>query len=356
MLKLVERELRAAREKTTETLRQMTRLHELGARLISTGDLRSMLVEVLRAAMDITGVDMGHVQECDDAGVLTITAHLGFEQLFLEHFARVEAHTDSACDTSIAGRQRVIVEDVTTSAVFKGSRSLQVMRAAGVQAVQTTPLFDRSGRLLGMLSTHYRTPHRFEDDELRWLDVLALFAADVIERGQAEGVLARSHRELERRVAERTKWLTLMHAISVAINESTTWDDASAAGVAPPVRSRALADRAHLPPRSGRRRHDHRHCRMGGPAALSALSCRDLGPTLSQRTEPARARLRRGPPRVGERTTGAARAAAVQRGPRGATEPRVRGRHARQVRARRRRRARAVLGSAASADRAVPRS
>ena len=62
----------------------------------------------IHAAMDITGVDMGHVQECDDAGVLTITAHVGFEQPFLANFARVEAHTDSACGAAIAGRQRLV--------------------------------------------------------------------------------------------------------------------------------------------------------------------------------------------------------------------------------------------------------
>jgi hypothetical protein len=36
----------------------------------------------------------------------------------------------------------------------------------------------------------------------------------------------RSHQDLERRVAARTRWLSLMHSVAQAINEVTTWDDA----------------------------------------------------------------------------------------------------------------------------------
>jgi GAF domain-containing protein len=44
----------------------------------------------------------------------------------------------------------------------------------------------RSGALVGMLSTHYRTPRRPEDRDLWLLDLLARQAADAIERTQIE--------------------------------------------------------------------------------------------------------------------------------------------------------------------------
>ena len=90
--------------------------------------------------------------------------------------------------------------------------------------MQSTPLFDRSGAFLGTLSTHYRVRHEFDGAEQRWLDLLARHAGDIIQRFLTEALL-RTTSELERRVAERTKWLSLMHAVTRAINEAPNWVD-----------------------------------------------------------------------------------------------------------------------------------
>ncbi len=226
MLKQAEKELRAAREQLAGDLRRMSRLHDLGERLAARGEARLMLEEIIRAAIEITDAAMGNIQQCDDAGVLTIAAQVGFERPFLEYFARIDAHSDTACSHGMAGQQRVLVEDVETSPVFGGSPSRQALLEAGAHAVQSTPLLDRSGRFLGMFSTHYRTSHRFSEDELRWLDLLARHAGDALERQRAEAASARSQEELERRVGERTQWLSLLHELSQSITEAPTWDTA----------------------------------------------------------------------------------------------------------------------------------
>jgi two-component system CheB/CheR fusion protein len=225
-IKRAERDLRIAREQAAEDLRRMTRLHALSGQLIRPGDVHAMLDTVIHAAVDITDAEMGNVQLADEAGTLTIVAQIGFDRPFLEFFARVDAHTDSACAVALAGRQRVFVEDVTTSPVFADRPSLPVMAAAGVRAVQSTPLVDRTGRLLGILSTHYRNVHRFDEAELRWVDLLARLATDIIERQRTEELLSRAHQSLEARVADRTRWLSLMHDVARAINEAATWDEA----------------------------------------------------------------------------------------------------------------------------------
>ena len=67
-----------------------------------------------------------------------------------------------------------------------GSDDLETYRQTGIRAVQSTPLFSRAGRLLGMISTHWRRPHQPSERDLHLLDVLARQAADLIERNQAE--------------------------------------------------------------------------------------------------------------------------------------------------------------------------
>jgi two-component system CheB/CheR fusion protein len=225
-LKQSERHLRTARDQVAEDLRRMTRLHGLSADSISSSDVHAVLQNVVRAAVDITAAEMGDLQRCDESGVLKMVGHSGFKPPFLDFFASVGAGAHSPCSAAAATGRRVLVEDVNASDIFVGHPSLAVMEQAGVRAVQSTPLFDRSGRLIGVFSTHYRAVHRFDEAELRWLDLLAHHAAGLLERQRIEEQLGRSHKELESRVADRTRWLSLMHDVARAINEAGTWDDA----------------------------------------------------------------------------------------------------------------------------------
>jgi len=94
--------------------------------------------------------------------------------------------------------ERVVVEDVTQHPEFVGKPALDVLLGAGVRAVQSTPLCARSGRLLGMLSTHSRTQRRPPERDLRLLDLLARQLADLVERSEAEEALRRAKEEWER--------------------------------------------------------------------------------------------------------------------------------------------------------------
>src|SRR5262249_11577300 len=62
---------------------------------------------------------------------------------------------------------------------------------AGVRAVQSTPLVSRSGKLIGVLSTHLKHSGRPAEHTLRLLDRLAREAADIIAYAQAEAELKR---------------------------------------------------------------------------------------------------------------------------------------------------------------------
>jgi PAS domain S-box-containing protein len=188
----------------------MTRLREV-ANLCGAGyEIEECLKGILDAAIAITGAQRGNIQLFDaDEGDLVIAAQRGFEAPFLNFFARVEAGEASACGAAFRAGERVVVEDVIGSATFAGQPSGEVMLAAGVRAVQSTPLTSSAGVVLGMISTHFTRPYRPGERELRYMDLLARQAADYLERKRAEQALRAVSNELEQTTEILSTALTL---------------------------------------------------------------------------------------------------------------------------------------------------
>ncbi len=180
-------------------------MQQVSTRLLQAGDVSLLLHDILDAAIEITGADMGNIQLLDGEH-LRITAQRGFEAPFLEFFDAVHGGL-AACGAALQRGERVVVADVAHSPIFAGTQALDVMIAAGARAVQSTPLVSRTGRLLGMFSTHYRhAPRQPGERALHLLDILARQAADLIERSQAEEDLRSREAELEL-VVNRTPFM-----------------------------------------------------------------------------------------------------------------------------------------------------
>jgi PAS domain S-box-containing protein len=152
-----------------------------------------VLEEIVDLAISITHADQGNIQLLDPAARrLKVAAYRGHERWWLDFFESVAEGQGASCGAALQQGGRVIVEDVTTSPVFVGTPALEVQLGAGIRAVQSTPLFGSSGDLVGMISTHFRTPHRPDERDLRLLDLLARQAADMIERVRSEAALRKS--------------------------------------------------------------------------------------------------------------------------------------------------------------------
>lgn len=192
-------ERKLAEERSAVNLRAMTRLWAVGNRCARpSNDIDGCLMEVLEAAIELSGADQGTVQLRDaETGDLRIRAQQGFEASFLSHFQSVCMASGAACGTAMTEGRQVVVPDVEMSEVFRNTSSLQVLLGAGVRAVQSTPLISSTGQVLGMLSTHFRTPHHPSEEELRFMQLLARQAADYLERKWAEEEMRRRAEEFQ---------------------------------------------------------------------------------------------------------------------------------------------------------------
>src|SRR5215469_1586998 len=182
--KRAELELLATKDELAAELTAMTRLHQLSTRLMTTTELQPLLEEVLGATIALQNADFGNVQLYEpETRTLEIVAHQGLGPEFLRFFATMRDPRGS-CGRALHEGRRVIVEDVMADPDYEPLR--EIVTATGYRAVQSTPLFTRSGDPLGVISTHFRQPHRPTESELRLTDLYALQAAEMIERKRAE--------------------------------------------------------------------------------------------------------------------------------------------------------------------------
>ncbi|MFJ8787757.1 GAF domain-containing protein [Streptomyces sp. NPDC102462] len=158
----------------------LRRLQDGAAELRDAPHLGLVLVRVMRTAMDLVGADFGNVQVVDPCdGSLVLVTQCGFGPRFLDHFAVVD---DDHCVCGRAARRgdQEVVADVRAAPGM--ARHEGIFRAAGVRAVQSTPLVDCAGRLVGMVSTHMSEPGQPSERDLGIMRLYGLLAGESIGR------------------------------------------------------------------------------------------------------------------------------------------------------------------------------
>jgi len=119
------------------------------------------LYNLLDAVIEATQADFGDLQLMDSSsGGLKIVAQRGFENDFLDFFRCVKDES-TACGVALKRRQRVIVKDITRHSIYcgPGSRAtLEALLSARVRALHSTPLYNSSGNVIGVLSALYNKP------------------------------------------------------------------------------------------------------------------------------------------------------------------------------------------------------
>ncbi len=129
-------------------------------------------------------------------GELLLLSYRGFTPEAAQFWEWVPADSGSSCAAVLQTRQRVIVPDVETCAFMAATEDLRILRQTAIRAVQSTPLFSRTGQIVGMISTHWREQHTPLERDLRIFDVLARQAADLIERRRTEEAAVEKEQQL----------------------------------------------------------------------------------------------------------------------------------------------------------------
>src|SRR5262249_36139962 len=176
------------------------RLQEISTLLIEEGNLDSLYRRVLDAAIDLMSAHIGSLQSFSpEQRELRLLVWKGFHPDSAAFWERVGLESATACGAALSVGHRVMVPDVEACDFMAGTADLDAYRQSGIRAVQSTPLVSRSGRLLGMISTHWLEPHQPTERAFRLFDVLARQAADLVERIQVETALRESE--------QRSRWL-----------------------------------------------------------------------------------------------------------------------------------------------------
>lgn len=136
---------------------------------------------IVTLAVMIAGADMGAMQILDGAsGTLKLCACLGFDLDAISSFGDISAASPTACGRALAQGRRVIVTDIYASDVCD-EPSLALLCAAGVMAIQATPIVSRAGNVIGMVTTYWRSPHQPSRHTLNLMDKVVDEAAVLLE-------------------------------------------------------------------------------------------------------------------------------------------------------------------------------
>lgn len=172
-------------------------LQTISMELLGKGDMQSIYNKVIDVAMKIMNSDFASMQmlfkDKDNENKLELLSYHGFNHDTAEFWKVVSANkSGSACGEAMRKCQRVIVSNIEECDFIQGTDDLECFLQAGIHAVQSTPLFSRNGKMLGMISTHWHKHYTPTEVQLSYFDVLSRMAADLIERKIYEQTLCES--------------------------------------------------------------------------------------------------------------------------------------------------------------------
>jgi signal transduction histidine kinase/chemotaxis response regulator CheB len=200
-IKSAESALHESERRLADELMVMRRLHRMTLAVSTAPGLAPALDEILRAAIDLHGADLGNIQLYERASrQLRIVAQNGFTPPFLEYFRVVGVDDGTSSGRALRTLEPSRIADVTADPGYLPFRAIAA--EAGYRAVQSVPLITRAGEITGVLSVHFAAPHAFHERDRQLGDLLGRQAADLIESRTQLAELEASQERLSRQAQE----------------------------------------------------------------------------------------------------------------------------------------------------------
>lgn len=197
---LKEKRIAELSEKLADELSDARLLQRLSMELIQEEDLAGLYQKIMDAAVDIMQSQYASMQVLyrgtEGHDKLKLLASSGFSPEAEAYWEWVYHNTDSSCGAAYRAGKRIIITNMAECEFMQGTSNLPIYLEGGILAAQSTPLYSRSGKLLGMISTHWDHIHTPSERDLSLLDILARQAADLIERNQNMDALKKSEERL----------------------------------------------------------------------------------------------------------------------------------------------------------------
>jgi two-component system CheB/CheR fusion protein len=188
-------ERKAAEHDLAQDLQRTERLRQVGEQLGPEGEPQVVFNAILDTGIALMEADAGTLQLLDaETQELHLLAAKGFSPEAVEQFARIAPAISTAAGEALASGRRAFADFDTPDPTGLNQLHLD----AGLLSGQSTPLMARSGRSIGVLSTHWKAPHRPAKRVLRFFDLLTRQAADAIERKLSDGAQHLQMEELTR--------------------------------------------------------------------------------------------------------------------------------------------------------------
>lgn len=171
-------------------------LQSISSHLIHEEHIDTLYKKIVDAAQTIMQSDFASMQvyypETGTTGRLRLLSTAGFNQEALDFWKWVDIKSGTTCGAALRTGQRFLSSNMWTCEDVVGTPDHAMFAKAGVLSAQSTPLHSRCGKLLGMISTHWKKHHIPSERDLNLLDILARQGADLLERKTAEDELKKN--------------------------------------------------------------------------------------------------------------------------------------------------------------------